>query len=289
MSENDKIKTSFERNKEELEKNYENKIFKLNKTIMEKDIEINSLQSQILEFSKNIEELNIENNMLKNQIKIIEKHLNKTQTIYLDNILQIQPTQRFIVFNESTSNSFNQNNFVDFINNNDIKQFGNYENKNTSYITNYFNTKIIPFKLQPFKEFDHRKLNINYKDFEHDFLDEELLNEIKKNNSTIIDNMTNYSIEHNINKNYSIEQVDNSNMSIEKKSNKNLEGIKLHSSMFFKKCKNVMNKNEYRNLIEIVKLSNLKKLTKEETYLRITSLLDNNYPELSNEFKLLFI
>ena len=289
MSENDKVKTSFDRNEEELEKNYENKIFKLNKTIMEKDIEINSLQSKILEFSKNIEELNIENNMLKRQIKIIENHINKTQTIYPDNILQIQPTQRFIVFNESSSNSFNQSNFVDFINNNDIKQFDNSTNKNTNYITNYFNTKIIPFKLQPFKEFDHRKLNINYKDFERDFLDEELLNEIKKNNSTIIDNMTNYSIEHNINKNYSLEQMDNPNISMEKKPDKNKEEIKLHSSLFFKNCKKVMNKNEYRNLIEIVKLSNLKKLTKEETYLKITSLLDNKYPELSNEFKLLFI
>ncbi len=289
MSENDKVKTSFDRNEEELEKNYENKIFKLNKTIMEKDIEINSLQSKILEFSKNIEELNLENNLLKRQIKIIENHINKTQTIYPDNILQIQPTQRFIVFNESSSNSFNQSNFVDFINNNDIKQFDNSPNKNTNYITNYFNTKIIPFKLQPFKEFDHRKLNINYKDFERDFLDEVLLNEIKKNNSTIIDNMTNYSIEHNINKNYSLEQMDNSNISMEKKPDKNKEEIKLHSSLFFKNCKKVMNKNEYRNLIEIVKLSNLKKLTKEETYLKITSLLDNKYPELSNEFKLLFI
>ena len=50
-----------------------------------------------------------------------------------------------------------------------------------------------------------------------------------------------------------------------------------------------MNKNEYRNLIEIVKLSNLKKISKEETFLKITSLLDNKYPELSKEFKLLFI
>ena len=101
--------------------------------------------------------------------------------------------------------------------------------------------------------------------------------------------MTNYSIEHNINRNYSIEQMDNSNISIDKKSDKNLEGMKLHSSLFFKNCKKVMNKNEYRNLIEIVKLSNLKKISKEETFLKITSLLDNKYPELSKEFKLLFI
>ena len=283
MSENDIIKPSFNKEKENIENNYEKKILKLNKTIMEKDLEINSLQTKIIEFSKNIDELKEENNMLKKEINIIENHINKSQSFYPDNILQIQPTQRFIVFNESSNNKNNRDSFINLMNNNDSEK----ENKN--YITNYFNTKIIPFKLKPYKVFDHNKLNINYKQFERDFLDEELLNEIKKNNSTIIDNMTNYSIENNINKNYSIEEMENSELNSDKKSKKNLEGIKLHSSMFFKNCKKIMNKFEYKKLIDIVKLSNLKKISKEETYLKITSLLDNNYPELSNEFKLLFI
>ena len=283
MSENDIIKPSFNKEKENIENNYEKKILKLNKTIMEKDLEINSLQTKIIEFSKNIDELKEENNMLKKEINIIENHINKSQSFYPDNILQIQPTQRFIVFNESSNNKNNLDSFINLMNNNDSEK----ENKN--YITNYFNTKIIPFKLKPYKVFDHNKLNINYKQFERDFLDEELLNEIKKNNSTIIDNMTNYSIENNINKNYSIEEMENSELNSDKKSKKNLEGIKLHSSMFFKNCKKIMNKLEYKKLIDIVKLSNLKKISKEETYLKITSLLDNNYPELSNEFKLLFI
>ena len=283
MSENDIIKPSFNKEKENIENNYEKKILKLNKIIMEKDLEINSLQTKIIEFSKNIDELKEENNMLKKEINIIENHINKSQSFYPDNILQIQPTQRFIVFNESSNNKNNRDSFINLMNNNDSEK----ENKN--YITNYFNTKIIPFKLKPYKVFDHNKLNINYKQFERDFLDEELLNEIKKNNSTIIDNMTNYSIENNINKNYSIEEMENSELNSDKKSKKNLEGIKLHSSMFFKNCKKIMNKLEYKKLIDIVKLSNLKKISKEETYLKITSLLDNNYPELSNEFKLLFI
>lgn len=283
MSENDIIKPSFNKEKENIENNYEKKILKLNKTIMEKDLEINSLQTKIIEFSKNIDELKEENNMLKKEINIIENHINKSQSFYPDNILQIQPTQRFIVFNESSNNKNNRDSFINLMNNNDSEK----ENKN--YITNYFNTKIIPFKLKPYKVFDHNKLNINYKQFERDFLDEELLNEIKKNNSTIIDNMTNYCIENNINKNYSIEEMENSELNSDKKSKKNLEGIKLHSSMFFKNCKKIMNKLEYKKLIDIVKLSNLKKISKEETYLKITSLLDNNYPELSNEFKLLFI
>ena len=202
MSENDIIKPSFNKEKENIENNYEKKILKLNKTIMEKDLEINSLQTKIIEFSKNIDELKEENNMLKKEINIIENHINKSQSFYPDNILQIQPTQRFIVFNESSNNKNNRDSFINLMNNNDSEK----ENKN--YITNYFNTKIIPFKLKPYKVFDHNKLNINYKQFERDFLDEELLNEIKKNNSTIIDNMTNYSIENNINKNYSIEEME---------------------------------------------------------------------------------
>jgi len=272
--------------KKEIDNGFAKKILKLNKIIMEKDIEINSLQTKIIEFSKNINELKQENDKLKKEINSIEKDLNTNGQIYPNYILQIQPTQRFIVFNESNNNN-NSESFINLIDNDYLNNSLNNSKKN---YTNFFNTKILPFKMKPYKIFDHRKLKVNYKEFERDFLDEELLNEIKKNNSTIIDNMTNYSMEHNINKNYSIEQIDNSNISNDRKiNNNNLEGIKLHSSMFFKNCKKTMNKNEYRNLIEIVKLSNSKQITKEETYLKITSLLDNKYPELSNEFKLLFI
>ena len=64
---------------------------------------------------------------------------------------------------------------------------------------------------------------------------------------------------------------------------------KIHSSKFFENCKKLISKEEYGKLIEIVKLSNMKKITKENTYLSIISLLENNYPELSNQFKLLFV
>ena len=285
MSKNETSKTSF-KPKEQIDNSFAKKILKLNKIIMEKDIEINSLQTKIIEFSKNIYDLKTENDKLKNLINIIEKELNNNKQIFPNNILHIQQTQRFIVFNESKNN----NNSESFINLVDNDYFNISLNNSKKNITNYFNSEILPFKMKPYKIFDHRKLKVNYREFERDFLDEELLNEIKKNNTTIIDNITNYSLEHNINKNYSIEQIDNSNISNEGKSrNNNVEGIKLHSSMFFKNCKKIMNKNEYRNLIEIVKLSNSKQITKEETYLKITSLLDNKYPELSNEFKLLFI
>ena len=64
---------------------------------------------------------------------------------------------------------------------------------------------------------------------------------------------------------------------------------KIHSSRFFENCKKLISKEEYGKLIEIVKLSNMKKITKENTYLSIISLLEKNYPELSNQFKLLFV
>jgi len=281
MTENEisNVSSKFEEIKE---KDLLYKTLELNEIITTKDIEISELKLKIYELNKIIEEIKLENIKLKNEIKSLK---NKTKNISKDknnknNILfQIQSTQRFIIYNDLINNSKNT---INISNNNALKI-------NKNFISNNFYSKISPFKLKPYKYFDHRKLDINYEKFERDFLDEELLNEIKKNNSTIIDNMTNYSIEHNINKNYSLDLLNNSNKNIEKKNNTNSEGIKLHSSMFFKNCKKIMKKDEYKNLIEIVKLSNAKKITKEETYLKITSLLDNNYPELSNEFKLLFI
>ena len=279
-----------------LEKNKEKdliyKTIELNEIITTKDIEISELKLKIYELNKIIEEIKSENIKIKNEIKSLKnetKNISKDKNNKNNILFQIQSTQRFIIYNDLINNS--KENFINLINNDSYldKNLINISNNNTlkinkNFISNNFYSKISPFKLKPYKYFDHRKLDINYEKFERDFLDEELLNEIKKNNSTIIDNMTNYSIEHNINKNYCLDLLNNSNKNIEKKNNTNSEGIKLHSSMFFKNCKKIMKKDEYKNLIEIVKLSNAKKITKEETYLKITSLLDNNYPELSNEF-----
>ena len=296
MTENEisNVSSKFEEIKE---KDLLYKTIELNEIIMTKDIEISELKLKIYELNKIIEEIKIENIKLKNEIKSLKnetKNISKDKNNKNNILFQIQSTQRFIIYNDLINNS--KENFINLINNDSYldKNLMDVSDDNTlkinkNFISNNFYSKISPFKLKPYKYFDHRKLDINYEKFERDFLDEELLNEIKKNNSTIIDNMTNYSIEHNINKNYSLDLLNNSNKNIEKKNNTNSEGIKLHSSMFFKNCKKIMKKDEYKNLIEIVKLSNAKKITKEETYLKITSLLDNNYPELSNEFKLLFI
>ena len=275
-----------------LEKENSSKIMEMNGIIINKDKEINELKLKVIKLGKNNNELKLENEQLKTELKQFKKKINDNKLIYPKNKLLIQPTQRFIVFKESTINN-DEESFINYINSNnsgDKYKESNLSNndfndlkENKINISNNFTSKMTPFKMQPYKIFDHRKLDLNYKDFEKNFLDEDLLNEIKYNNNSIINSMTLH--------NYSIEQNDNSNLSSERKSNNknNSEGIKLHSSLFFKNCKNIMNKNEYGILLEIVKLSNAKQITKEETYLKITNLLDNNYPELSNEFKLLFI
>ena len=287
MSKNE-IQNESMKLEEDIKKDYSSRISELNKTINEKEFEINSLQSKIIEFSENIDLLKKQNEKLQQEVNYIGKELNINDDyqIFSKNILQIQPTQRFIVLAESNyfnnSESFiNLTNNYSSINNNNkelslIKESINDFENVSNYISNNFSSKLTPFKMQPYKQFDHSKLNINFKEFETNFINEELLNEIKKNNNTIIDSINNFTIE----------QIDNKSK-IEQE--KEIKGKQYHSSMFFKTCKKTMNKNEYRNLLDIIKLSNSKKITKEETYLKITNLLDKNYPELSNEFKLLFV
>jgi hypothetical protein len=187
-----------------------------------------------------------------------------------------------------------------------------------------FKSKIVPFQMKPLQTFDHSKLditnnninkdNINIDLNDNNFLDDEFIidNNNHKNlytdiNNKIFDNISN--ITNDINKfnlNSELIQINNKlNIDDKEKENKdtkenlttnesakqskNKAGIKLHSSMFFQNCKKIISKNEYKKLLEIVKLSNLKKISKEDTYLSITSLLEEKYPELSNEFKLLFV
>ena len=196
MTENEisNAQSKLEKNKE---KDLIYKTIELNEIITTKDIEISELKLKIYELNKIIEEIKLENIKLKNEIKSLK---NETKNISKDknNILfQIQSTQRFIIYNDLINNS--KENFINLINNDSYldKNLINISNNNNTlkinknFISNNFYSKISPFKLKPYKYFDHRKLDINYEKFERDFLDEELLNEIKKNNSTIIDNMTN--------------------------------------------------------------------------------------------------
>ena len=211
-------------------------------------------------------------------------------------------------FNQLDSNSSSYNTY---------RYNNNLENEK---IIENFKTKIVPLKMQPFQSFDHNKLKtkhflnksaeiiniINNKNLDDNYniYDKNFYSKI---NNEIMDNITNLTkdiykfnlsssfikynkipkkinIENNIKKYSNIKNIPNDMKQI-----LNKEGIKMHSSMFFLNCKKIMSKNDYKKLIEIVKLSNLKKISKEETYLRITSLLEDKYSKLCNEFKLLFV
>ena len=65
--------------------------------------------------------------------------------------------------------------------------------------------------------------------------------------------------------------------------------VKNNTSLFFKKCKIIMSNEEYIELLRIIKLFNAKKISKFETYERITNYLDKINPELLKEFYNLFI
>ena len=287
------------------------KIFELELIIKEKEEIIYTLHSKIKEFSMNFEQLKIENEKLKTQIKFIEKEINKNKPFFNSNSLQMQQTQRFAVYKEIYNNSFNNNKDNDYLNFNTFKLINNdnsfnlYTEIQNEFINENFKSRIIPFQMVPFKTFDHKKLetsnSIIKNNKEGQLLNEDNFIENKINDKNIYiknkinDNISllekdfkkelNYNQEKIYNNDYSnINNVNNISYN-----NKNKNGKKLHSSMFFQNCKKIISKNEYKKLLETVKLSNLKKISKEETYLKITSLLDDRYPELSNEFKLLFI
>ena len=287
------------------------KIFELELIIKEKEEIIYTLHSKIKEFSMNFEQLKIENEKLKTQIKFIEKEINKNKPFFNSNSLQMQQTQRFVIYKEIYNNSFNNNKDNDYLNFNTFKLINNdnsfnlYTEIQNEFINENFKSRIIPFQMVPFKTFDHKKLetsnSIIKNNKEGQLLNEDnfIENNINDKNiyikNKINDNISllekdfkkelNYNQEKIYNNDYSnINNVNNISYN-----NKNKNGKKLHSSMFFQNCKKIISKNEYKKLLEIVKLSNLKKISKEETYLKITSLLDDRYPQLSNEFKLLFI
>ena len=70
--------------------------------------------------------------------------------------------------------------------------------------------------------------------------------------------------------------------------NKHKNNLRLCSHSFFNKCKKKMKKNEFKSLMDIVKLSNKKKISDDYTYSKITHHLNNTHPELIVDFKNLF-
>ena len=360
MSENNNLNDMNNLGKEDEKENQFNndfsmKIIQLEEIIKEKENIIYTMHNKIKQFSMNIEQLKMENENLKNKILFIEEQINRNKSLFDNNTLIIQPTQRFIVY-RNTNNSFGQSSMNKSNSNINSKNgsLGNqYINSNPTRLTNfnefdlnlnnnYFNTdnfnynidnkmidenfksKIVPFQMKPLQNFDHSKLDITNNNLNKDnisidfndnnFFEDEFIidNNNHKNfyteiNNKIFNNISNITKDINkFNLNSDLIQINNKlntgdkekkykeikeNLTVNEsaKQAKNKAGIKLHSSMFFQNCKKIISKNEYKKLLEIVKLSNLKKMSKEDTYLNITSLLEEKYPELSNEFKLLFV
>lgn len=84
-----------------------------------------------------------------------------------------------------------------------------------------------------------------------------------------------------------IENDNKNNIFLRENNFDNLQSQKERNE-FFNKCKKKMNPLDYANLISVVKLSNSNSISKNETYIRITNILDNKYPQISNLFKKLF-
>lgn len=59
-------------------------------------------------------------------------------------------------------------------------------------------------------------------------------------------------------------------------------------SNFFKECKKNLQPKDYASLITIVKMANMYKITKNETYSKIETLLKDKYPNELREFQQLF-
>lgn len=57
---------------------------------------------------------------------------------------------------------------------------------------------------------------------------------------------------------------------------------------FFQNCRKIMSQIDYNALLDVVRGFNMKKLSKQETFLNITQILETKYAELLDDFKKLF-
>ena len=103
-----------------LEKENSSKIMEMNGIIINKDKEINELKLKVIKLGKNNNDLKLENEQLKTELKQFKKKINNNKLIYPKNKLLIQPTQRFIVFKESTINN-DEESFINYINSNNSR------------------------------------------------------------------------------------------------------------------------------------------------------------------------
>ena len=109
-----------------------------------------------------------------------------------------------------------------------------------------------------------------------------------------------YDLENNINSDFNpnsyfkltpFKSFNRSSNSFYKNNNNNnyLNDVKYNSSLFFQRCKLLMNNEQYLELLRIIKLFNSKKISKNETYEQITNYLEKINPDLLKEFYSLFM
>ena len=134
------------------------------------------------------------------------------------------------------------------------------------------------------KKFQDIDLSINYLNKYFNDLENNLNNEI--NNKTYLKLTPYRNFEYN-NKNYNYS--DNNFYKKEAINKNDINNIKYNSSLFFKKCKALMNSEDYLELLRIIKLFNSKKISKSETYEQITNYLEKVNYELLKDFYNLFI
>ena len=248
---NNNSRNNFNNNEKELIDN-QKEIIKLKKIIEEKDNIILELHLKLKEFRKDID-------LLKNKMIYISE--NAKAKDYPNEFLEIQTIQRFQIA---------PNNIYD-VNGLENKNL-NYSYLNLGNMHSPYNKNINNLSL------NNLSLKFNLNDY-YNKLETDLNNHI---NSETYLNLPYHNYEKN-NNNNNRNNIDN-NRDEERIKN----DIKFNSSLFFKKCKALMNESEYLELLRIIKLFNAKKLSKNETYRQITDYLEKINIELLKEFYKLF-
>ena len=83
--------------------------------------------------------------------------------------------------------------------------------------------------------------------------------------------------------------ANNFHKTINRNNNITMNDIIFNSSLFFQRCKILMNNEEYLELLRIIKLFNGKRISKTQTYEIITNYLEKINPDLLKEFNNLFV
>ena len=214
---------------------------------------IEEKDSIILELHLKLKEFRKDIDLLKNKMIFISENAKSKE--YSNEFLEIQTIQRFQI-------SPNNNYDVNGLENENL----NYSYLNLSNLTSTYNKYTNNLSLN--------KLNFNFNlnDY-YNKLESNLDNHI--NSETYLNfPYHKYEYNNNINNDRDEERIKND--------------IKFNSSLFFKKCKALMNESEYLELLRIIKLFNAKKLSKNETYRQITDYLEKINVELLKEFYKLF-